>query len=251
MRLRHSVAVLCLALCAGAVPLGAQAGLFDDEEARARVDVLRKQMADANTKLVDANTNLETLNRNQRDFANQTESLRADLAKLRGQLEVLTFELETAQKRQKDFYIDLDNRVRKLETPPVVVEVPKPDDGAETRVYEAALAALKDLKYKEAAEQMGVFLTVYPNSALAASAHYFGGYAHAQVKNHAKAAELFGKFASNWPKDERVPGALESQVFSLEAIKDTKGANAALAILATQYASTDAGKRAQQRLKKK
>lgn len=239
------LAVLCFALCVGSVPLAAQAGLFDDEEARARVDVLRKQMADANT-------NLETLNRNQRDFANQTESLRADLAKLRGQLEVLSYELETAQKRQKDFYIDLDNRVRKLETlPPPVVEVAKPDDGAEARVYEAALAALKDLKYKEAAEQMGAFIIIYPNSALAASAHYFGGYANAQVKNHAKAAELFGKFAANWPNDERVPGALESQVFSLEILKDTKGANAALATLATQYASSDAGKRAQQRLKKK
>jgi hypothetical protein len=44
------------------------------------------------------------------DFANQIEAVKADIAKLRGQIEVLTYELEATQKRQKDFYVDLDNR---------------------------------------------------------------------------------------------------------------------------------------------
>lgn len=224
----------------------AQAGLFDDDEARARVESLRKQMAETIT-------SLETIKRNQLDFANQSESLRADLARIRGQLEVLTYELEAVQKRQKDFYVDLDNRVRKLETapPPVIETIKKPDEAAETRDYEAALAALKNLKYKEAADQMSAFIATYPASSLAASAHYFGGYANAQIKNHAKAAEMFSKFAATWPNDERVPSALESLVFSLDVLKDSKGANAVLATLATQYAGSDAGKRAQLRLKKK
>ena len=236
-----SISLVCVALQGVA-----QAGLFDDDEARARVESLRKQMGEAII-------NLETLNRNQRDFANQSESLRADLAKIRGQLEVLTYELEAVQRRQKDFYVDLDNRVRKLETapPPVVETIKKPDEAAETRDYEAALAALKNLKYKESADQMGAFIATYPASSLAASAHYFGGYANAQIKNHAKAAELFSKFAATWPNDERVTDALESLVFSLDVLKDSKGAHAALTTLATQYASSDAGKRAQLRLKKK
>lgn len=239
-RIRLPLILVCAALQGAA-----QAGLFDDEEARARVEALRKQM-------IEVNINLETLNRNQLDFANQTENLRADLAKIRGQLEVLTYDLEAAQKRQKDFYVDLDNRVRKLETaPPPVAEVAKPDEGIEIRDYETALATLKNLKYKEAAELMNIFITTYPTSALSASAHYFGGYANAQIKNHLKAVELFGKFAATWPTDERVPSALESQVFSLDALKDSKGAQVALTTLATQYANSDAGKRAQLRLKKK
>lgn len=239
-RIRLPLMLVCVALQGVA-----QAGLFDDEEARTRVEALRKQM-------IEVNINLETLNRNQLDFANQTESLRAELAKIRGQLEVLSYDLEAAQKRQKDFYVDLDNRVRKLETaPPPVAETPKPDEGIEVRDYEAALAALKNLKYKEAAEQMNVFIATYPTSTLAASAHYFGGYANAQIKNHLKAVELFGKFAATWPSDERVPSALESQVNSLDALKDSKGAQAVLTTLATQYANSDAGKRAQLRLKKK
>ena len=78
-RIRLPLMLVCVALQGVA-----QAGLFDDEEARTRVEALRKQM-------IEVNINLETLNRNQLDFANQTESLRAELAKIRGQLEVKTF----------------------------------------------------------------------------------------------------------------------------------------------------------------
>jgi len=45
--------------------------------------------------------------------------------------------------------------------------------------------------------------------------------------------------------------ALESRVASLEATKDLKGARATLEQLAERYANSEAGKRAQLRLKKK
>jgi tol-pal system protein YbgF len=172
---------------------------------------------------------------------------------LRGQIEVLSYELEAAQKRQKDFYVDLDNRLRKLEQAPAEtkVEAAKPDPALETRDYEAALAGIKASKFKEAAASFLAFIKSYPDSTLAASAHYWGAYAHAQAKDHAGAAELFGKFAADWPKDERAPGALESRVASLEAIKDLKGVRVTLEQLAEHYPNTDAGKRAKLRLKKK
>ncbi len=46
---------------------------------------------------------------------NQVESLQADINKLRGQLEVLSNGLENAQKRQRDMYLDLDTRLRRIE----------------------------------------------------------------------------------------------------------------------------------------
>ena len=244
LRWRRAAAVLCLVVGTGTMHGVACAGLFDDDEARARVEALRKEIGQANA-------NIEMLKRNQLDFANQLEVLRADQAKIRGQLEVLSYELEATQKRQKDFYVDLDNRVRKLEAPSAIEQSPGHDEAVETRDYEAAVAALKALKYKTAADQFVAFIASYPTSSLAASAHYWGGYANAQNKNHLKAAELFGKFAASWPTDDRVPSALESQVASYDALKDSKSANVALVTLATKYANSDAGKRAQQRLKKK
>lgn len=234
-------------LVAATLALPAWAGMFDDEEARARIEALKVQHSEL-AKRVDG------INRNQVDFANQAEAIKADIAKLRGQIEVLTYELEATQKRQKDFYVDLDNRLRKLETasaPEAKPEAPKVDPAQETRDYEAALANLKTQKYKEAAAAFVAFIKAYPNGALAASAHYWGGYAHAQARDHAGAADLFGKFAAGWPNDDRASGALESRVASLELLKDLKAARATLELLADKYPASDAGKRAKLRLKRK
>jgi tol-pal system protein YbgF len=165
----------------------------------------------------------------------------------------LTYELEAAQKRQKDFYVDLDNRLRKLEQAPVEAktEAPKPDPALETRDYETALANLKAAKFKEAAVSFLAFIKTYPNSTLAASAHYWGAYAHAQAKDHAGAADLFARFVAGWPADDRAPGALESRLASLEALRDLKAARATLEHLAEKYPASEAGKRAKLRLKKK
>ncbi len=245
--MRFQASLRAVLLVAAALSLPARAGVFDDEEARARVEALRAEHAEL-VKRVDG------INRNQVDFANQIEAVKADIAKLRGQIEVLVHELESTQKRQKDFYVDLDNRVRKLETAPppeAKPETPKLDPAQETRDYEAALASLKALKYKEAGAAFLAFLKAYPSGTLAASAHYWGGYAHAQAKDHAGAADLFGKFAAGWPGDERAPGALESRFSSLEALKDMKAARATLELLADKYPATDPGKRAKLRLKRK
>jgi tol-pal system protein YbgF len=248
--MRHGLARLSARLLplllAAATSLPARAGVFDDDEARARIEQLRAEV-------VELGKRADTVNRNQMDFANQFEAIKADIAKLRGQIEVFGYELEAAQKRQKDFYVDLDNRLRKLEQAPadVKAEAQKPDPALETRDYEAALANLKAAKFKDAAAAFVAFIKAYPNSSLAASAHYWGGYAHAQAKDHAGAADLFGKFADGWPKDDRAPDALASRVAALDTLKDWKGARAALEQLAERYPATDAGKKAKLRLKKK
>jgi tol-pal system protein YbgF len=246
LRLVSRAAVLLPVLLVAVLPLPAQAGMFDDDEARVRIEQLR-------TEVTDLGKRADTASRNQIDFANQTETIKSDIAKLRGQIEVLTYELEAAQKRQKDFYVDLDSRLRKLEQPPVEAktEPPKADPALETRDYEAALAGLKASKFREAAVSFLAFIKMYPNSSLVASAHYWGAYAHAQNKDHAGAAELFGKFAAGWPADERAPGALENRVANLEALKDSKGIRATLEQLAEKYPNSEAGKKAKLRLKKK
>lgn len=245
MRSRFAAPLIAL-LLAAAAPLPTQAGMFDDDEARTRIDQLRLEATELGKRA-------DITSRNQVDFANQVEAIKADIAKLRGQIEVLTYELEATQKRQKDFYVDLDSRLRKLEQPPAEVkaEAPKVDPAQETRDYEAALAGLKESKFREAAVSFLAFIKTYPNSSLIASAHYWGAYAHAQAKDHVGAAELFGKFVAGWPNDERAPGALESRLASLEATRDVKGVRAALEQLAEKYPNSEAGKRAKLRLKRK
>jgi len=245
------MAALLAGLC---IAPAAQAGLFDDEEARARVNALRNEMGSRLDKL-------EASARAQLELANQIEQLKTEIARLRGENEVLSNDLANAIKRQKDFYVDLDNRLRKLEPAPAEARpdaradpqgpAAKVDPAQEPRDYETALAGLKASKFKEAGAAFVAFIKAYPNSSLIASAHYWGAYAHAQARDHAAAAELFGKFAASWPNDERAPAALESRIASLEALKDWKNARAALELLAEKYPNSEPGKKAKLKLKKK
>lgn len=248
---------LLIAGCAGWTALAsvapAHAGLFDDSEARFRIEQLRKQLDEAQAKL-------DGVARNQLDFANQFEVLRGDIARLNGQIEELKYALESTQKRQQDFYIDLDNRLRKIES----AETPAPAAGVEPQApaastpavsdadaYEKAITALKAGKAKEATGAFDAFIAAYPQSKLLGSAHYWNGYARSQVKDYRGAAAMFGKFADGWPDDARAADALESQADNLLAARDASGAKAVLQRLAERYPASEAGKRARAQLKKK
>jgi len=117
MRLR---ALLLLSLLGCNV--AAYAGLFDDEEARKQIASQQALIGDLRNQgqaLEARIAKLEETLKNQAlvDLYTQVETLKLDLNKLRGQIEVLTNENELAQKRQKDFYIDLDSRLRRIEQP--------------------------------------------------------------------------------------------------------------------------------------
>ena len=98
------------------------AGMFDDEEARrqiasqrASIGELRNQGQVLESRLVKLEEVLNT--QPLLELHSQIENLRLDLNKLQGQIEVLVNENELAQKRQRDFYVDLDNRLRRIEHP--------------------------------------------------------------------------------------------------------------------------------------
>lgn len=96
----------------------AQAGLFDDDEARKQILSLRNQIAETQRVLDQRVGELEAQARNRSiiDLFNQVETLKAEFARLHGQIELLQNELEATQKRQRDLYVDLDGRMRKMET---------------------------------------------------------------------------------------------------------------------------------------
>jgi len=105
-------------LTAAAMFSHAHAALFDDDEARKRIAETNVRLGQIQKQLEDRLAALEQQLRSGGliDLANQVDAGKGELAKLRGQIEVLTYELAEAQKRQKDLYVDLDSRMRKLET---------------------------------------------------------------------------------------------------------------------------------------
>jgi len=102
----------------------AQAAFFEDDDARRRIEATNIRLSQLERRVEERLAALEQQTKGQglADLANQLQLLQSDVAKLRGQVEVVTYELEQAQKRQRDLYVDLDSRMRKLETAAAAAE---------------------------------------------------------------------------------------------------------------------------------
>lgn len=243
---------LALLLCVvGVTP--ARAALFDDDEARRQV----KDLSIRTTERVD------TLSKAQIDLANQIQALREDNAKLHGQLETLTYELEAAKKRQQDFYIDLDGRLRKLEVQqaPAADETsaesdgeaakkPASDPAAETREYEAALNLFRSNKIKEAAAAFDAFTKAHPESTLAPNAQYWLGNASYAQHDCKKAIDAHRVVVARWPQNPKAPDSLVNIATCQQELGDAKGAKSTLESIVAKYPDSSAAATAKQRLKK-
>src|SRR5688572_4545846 len=111
-----------------------------------RIDALSQQLGGIEDTLKNLSASNPAL-----ELSQQIERLRQEVMQLRGQIEVLGNENQAAAKRQRDMYLDLDSRLKRLEqAPPAAAAAApaapaaadaKPAVGAseaETRAYEAA-----------------------------------------------------------------------------------------------------------------
>jgi tol-pal system protein YbgF len=229
----------------------ARAGVFDDDEARRQINNLT----------IKTNERLDTLAKAQFDLVNQIQVLREENARLRGQVETLTYELDSSKKRQQDFYIDLDGRLRKFESPPVVEAKPsdeakapnKPvaDPSAEAHDYEAALNYFKSNKLKEAAGAFEAFGKNYPDSALAPSAQYWLGNAHYALHDCKRSIDAQKVVLAKWPGHAKAPDSLINIATCQQELGDAKGAKSTLETVLVKYPDSTAAATAKQRLKKK
>ncbi len=91
------------------------AALFGDDEAREQIAALRKQVSEMEARIakMEQALNSQAL----LELYAQVETLGLELGKLNGQIEMLSNDNALLQKRQRDFYIDLDNRLRQIEQP--------------------------------------------------------------------------------------------------------------------------------------
>ncbi|MBX3680178.1 tol-pal system protein YbgF [Cognatazoarcus halotolerans] len=237
-----AAASLVALLLPAAMP--AAAGVFDDTEARKEIVRIR----DAYGQRLDR---LEAGSQAQLELSNQLETMKSEIAKLRGQVEVLTYKLDSIEKRQKDFYVDLDNRLRQIETRSQPAASKPVDPAAEARDYQAALDLLKAGKYAEAGDGFEKFTQSYPASSFLPSANFWAGSAWYQAREVAKAGDYYRKVESKWPDDPRAPDALLGLANSQQAMGDAKGARSSLEALLSRYPDSSAAQMAKQRLGKK
>jgi tol-pal system protein YbgF len=256
--LKAALSMMLAAAAVAALPARSQ-GLFDDNEARRRVELLR-QSIEANqrsldermTKIEGAATDRSALI----DLSNQLQGMRDDMARMRGQVEVLANQLETADKRQKDLYLDIDTRLRKLEqrgesgaaadTKPAAAEAEA--SPAETRAYQAALDQFKLGNYALAVSAMQGFMVTYPNSPLAPNAQYWIGMAHSGQRDYKGAIAAQRKLLAAWPDNPKAPDAMLSIASAQETMGAKGEAQKTLQELIARYPGSSASVSARQRL---
>ena len=228
----------------------AHAGVFDDEEAR-------RQIADLKIK---NEARFDQQARAQLDLASQIQRQVEEISRLRGQIETLNYELDSTKKRQQDFYLDLDTRLRKFEgdganaaVDPGNAANPKAaaDPARESQEYEAALSQFKAGKYKEAAASFGAFVQKSPDSSLAPNAQYWLGNAWYAQRDCKRAIDAQTVVTTKYANSPKAPDAWLAIATCQQELGNGSAAKRTLESLLSKYPNTPAAENAQQRLKKK
>lgn len=265
--------VLCaLAWCAGALMAGpAAAGLFDDEIARKqiaeqqkRVDELRQQTEGMTARLA----KIEEAAKSQPVLAlvSEIEKLREEIRGLRGQVEVLGNNLEGVSKRQRDMYVDLDQRLRRFEQPgaavaPAAGSAPAPTTGAaetpkvavavssdENETYERAQSQRRMGNYQGAISAFQAFVARFPKSTLAPRAQYWIGDSYFNLRDFKNAIASQQKLIAVYPDSTSVPDALLNMASSQLESGETPAARKTMDGLIARYPASEAAEKARRRL---
>ncbi|HEX6635452.1 MAG TPA: tol-pal system protein YbgF [Usitatibacter sp.] len=270
--------------------LPARAGLFDDDEARRRIDQLRQELAQQGK---DNEARIQKLENQLShigvvELVQQIEQLNEQIARLRGQIEVLANENQQLQKRQRDFYLDLDSRLKRLESPaagtgtpgapppagaPAAATSPAPpssgtasgppavpgdssdakspsreDQAREMKAYDEASNLFRRNDFTSAVEAFRAFLKDYPASPLVPNAHYWIGISYANLKDYPHALAAQQELLAKHPQSAKAPDAL----LAIAAIQAEQGqaaqARNTLEDLIARYPASDAAAKARTRL---
>ena len=276
-------------VCGLVISLNAAAGLFDDEEARKDLKSLRTQTEQQNRdndakflKLEESVKNIGII-----QLLNQIEQLNAEIARLRGQIEVLGNQHEQLIKRQKDFYLDIDARLRKLEglppdnTPvagvnmggasatvvpaavsptllpqaapttlvaPAKLNASIPNRGRENDAYDVGSNLFRRGDFAAAIRAFETFMKDYQASALASNAQYWVGICYFNLKDLINARAAQDALLKNYPDSPKVPDALLAIANVQIESGDNGSARNTFEDIIARFPSSDAAVKARSRL---
>jgi len=194
------------------------------------------------------------------ELSQQLERLRQEIMQVRGQIEVNANEVQMASKRQRDMYVDLDTRMRRLEVPAAAGAVAPAAAGAavaaseatatdaEARAYEAAQGQRKIGNYQGAIAGFRNFIAQYPKSTLSHRAQYWIGDSYYNLRDFKNAIASQQRLISAYPDSASVPDALLNIASSQLELGDAAAARRTLDGLIARYPASEAADKARRRL---
>jgi len=258
---------LCaLVLVGWCIAAPAQAGLFADDDARKRIQQLE-------TRLLKLEESLNRQTKSMLDLQGQIDAMSGEIRKLRGQNEELAHGLQDAEKRSKDFYVDLDTRLRHFESaeeaakeasekasqeaakqavpasaPAATVPADPFDPAAENRAFESAYALLKGDSHANAVKAFRGFLNKYPDSVHVPNAKFWLGYALYKLKNFKDALEVYQELLKTTPGTPRAAEVMFNIAGCQRELKLKLAAKKTLKQLVATYPASEAAAKAKKLL---
>ena len=286
-RVNKAFLAACALACAALVP--ARAGLFDDDEARRRIQSLRDELAQQGRDNEARIVKLEEQIRNIGvvELVRQLDELNAEIARLRGQIEVLNNDNQQLQKRQRDFYLDLDSRMKRLEgaaqgaaaTPGTAAAAgtagaaagtgaagasgdarpleggpltprsgSREDQAREMRAYDNASNLFRRNDFPAAIDAFRGFTKEFPASALVPNAEYWIGISYANLRDYRNALAAQEGLLARHPQSPKAADAM----LAIAAIQveqgDSGSARNTLEEIIARYPGSEAAGKARSRL---
>ena len=271
MNLRPAAAFLAMAVCAllsaGAV---AQAPVVDARELDERLKRLERLFGSESLfKLFD-----------------EVESLESEVRELRGQMEALSHRINQMEERQRQLYLDADQRLQRIESvAPAQAASPSPQPGAlpaapttptqtaapdqippataptaqtpdatgvdpfaEQQAYQSAFELLKSGRYDEAAVAFQQFIAEFPTGSYADNAQYWLGETFYITRQFQQAAREFERLVSMHPNSQKLTHALLKIGYAHDELGNTADAERVLGELIERYPQSAAAGLARKRL---
>lgn len=209
------------------------------------------------------------------DMLMRLDALQTDSQAQRGEMETLVHELEGLKQRQRELYLDIDTRMRKLEeaasrapvaaapaamTPPAVAgaegatmaaATPGRGDPAKERdIYQNAFNTLKNGQYEQAITEFQNFLSQYPAGDFADNARYWLGEANYATRRYSVAVQEFRKLLEQRPDSSKAADAMLKLGYAYYELAEWDAARKTLSDVVSRYANTTAARLAESRLQK-
>lgn len=199
------------------------------------------------------------------NLVGQLEQLQKENAALRNEVETLRNALDQGAERQRQLYLDLDQRLQGIEqrasaearasaAKPVLEggslapgQLPVPGGGDRAN-YQAAFELLKQGRYDQASLAFRQFLAAFPESGLSDNAQYWLAESYYVTQKYKEALPEFETVIARYPQSRKVPDALLKTGYCNYELKRYEPARKALQAVVKNYAETTAARLAGQRL---
>lgn len=169
----------------------------EDDPYALRVRELEQRLANVE-RILDSGSMVQMLGR--------IEELQNEIRALRGEVETLRYDFDGMRQRQRDIYLDLDQRLQALQGSGHGGSAPTAS-GNDREAYEAAFALLREARYEEAKEAFRRFLESHPQSALVPNAWYWLGEVNYVNKDFTTAVGQFRKVVDEFPQSNKTADA--------------------------------------------